>query len=108
MSYSTCAWKLLPYQEKRKRGHGSCEEAMAGVSSSSFEIACMGILKFCLVIALSIGEWFLPSSHYHSRVRIENKIHLVSANSIAIENLAIQKNRIVFKNEVQSDVLSVE
>jgi hypothetical protein len=57
---------------------------MAGVSSSRFEInlqaililsniACMGILKFCLVIALSIGEWFLPSSHYYSRVRIENK-----------------------------------
>ena len=60
------------YQEKRKRGHGSCEEAMAGVSSSSFEIACMGILKFCLVIALSIGEWFLPSSHCYLCVRLGN------------------------------------
>ena len=51
------------YQEKLKRGHGSCEEAMAGVSSSSFEIACMGILKFCLVIALSINgilQWSTP------------------------------------------------
>jgi hypothetical protein len=59
MSYSTCVWKLLPYQEKRKRGNGSCEGAMAGVSS--FEIARMGILKFCLVIALGrpLHSWIM-------------------------------------------------